>query len=67
MNPEIKRLFAAKQARRHKLAGLPFPDKVKLVVRLQEMAAPIYRARGRSVRVWQIPGLQETEQQKRSG
>jgi hypothetical protein len=62
MNPEIQKLFAAKQARRHKLAGLPFPEKVKLVVRLQEMAAPVYRARGRSVRVWQIPNPQETEQ-----
>jgi hypothetical protein len=55
LTPEIKRLFAAKQARRHRLAALPFPEKVRAVVRLQEMAAPILRMRGRPVRVWAIP------------
>jgi hypothetical protein len=54
LKPEIARLFAAKEARRHKLAALPFPEKVRVVVRLQEMAAPVLRARGRKVRVWTI-------------
>ena len=54
LKPEIARLFAAKEARRHKLAALPFPEKVRVVVRLQEMAAPVLRARGKKVRVWQI-------------
>jgi hypothetical protein len=46
LKPEIARLFAAKEARRHKLAALPFPEKVRAAVRLQEMAAPgIARAR----------------------
>jgi hypothetical protein len=45
LKPEIARLFTAKQARRHKLAGLPFPEKVRAVVCLQEMVAPVLRAR----------------------
>jgi len=54
LNPEIARLFAAKETRRHKLAALPFPEKVRAVVRLQEMVAPVLRARGRKVRVWNL-------------
>jgi len=54
IKPEIARLFAAKEARRHKLATLPFPEKVRAVVRLQEMVAPVLRARGRKVRVWML-------------
>ncbi len=51
---EIARLFAAKEKRRRQLAALPFPHKVRLVVQLQQMAAPILRARGRSIRVWHV-------------
>jgi hypothetical protein len=54
VKPEIVRLFAAKEARRHKLAALPFPEKDRAVVCLQEMAAPVLRARGRKVRVWTL-------------
>jgi hypothetical protein len=54
LKPEIARLFAAKQARRHKLATLPFPEKVRAVVRLHEMAAPVLHARGKRVRVWKL-------------
>lgn len=54
MNPELERLLAAKQNRRRKLAALPFPEKVRIVVQLQRMAAPILLARGRAVRVWDI-------------
>ena len=54
LKPEIARLFAAKEVRRHKLGALPFPEKVRAVVRLQEMAAPVLRARGIRVRVWNI-------------
>ena len=54
VKPETARLFAAKEARRHKLAALPFAEKVRAVVRLQEMAAPVLRARGRKVRVWNL-------------
>lgn len=54
VSPEVTLLLAAKEARRRKLAALPFPDKVKVVVRLQRMAAPILRARGLRVRVWDL-------------
>ncbi len=54
LTPEIARLFAAKEERRHKLAALPFAEKVRAVVRMQEMAAPLLRARGRPVRVWSL-------------
>jgi hypothetical protein len=55
LKPEIARLFTAKEARRHKLAALPFHEKVRAVVRLQEMAAPLLRARGKRVQVWKDP------------
>lgn len=54
LKPEIARLFAAKEARRKKLAALPFPEKVEAVVRLQEMVAPVLSARGKNVRVWKL-------------
>ena len=54
LNPEVARLFAAKERRRKELAALPYPEKVRLVVKLQQMAAPILRARGKAVRVWPL-------------
>ena len=54
LNREVAGLFAAKEARRRKLAKLPFPEKVRAVVCLQRMVAPVLRARGRQVRVWTI-------------
>ncbi|CAN5197892.1 hypothetical protein BH20VER2_BH20VER2_12060 [soil metagenome] len=50
----VKRLFRAKAERRRSLAALPFPEKVAAVVKLQEMAAPILQARGRTVRPWRM-------------
>jgi len=58
-NPEITRLFAAKEERRRRLAALPFPEKVRAVVRLQQMAAPLRLARGKSVRVWEIESAEK--------
>jgi hypothetical protein len=58
IRPDIRRLFVAKEARRRTLAALPFPAKVAAVVKLQEMAAPLLRARGKSVRTWQIEAIQ---------
>ena len=54
LTSEIARLFAAKEARRRRLAAVSFPEKVRAVVRLQEIAAPLLRARGRKVRVWML-------------
>ena len=54
LSPEIARLFAAKEEGRRELAALPFPEKVRIVVRLQEMVAPVLRARGIPAVVWQL-------------
>ncbi|VUZ85956.1 HEAT repeat protein [Candidatus Methylomirabilis lanthanidiphila] len=54
MSPEVTWLFAAMEKRRRKLAGLPFLEKVRAVVQLQRMIAPILGARGRQVRAWDI-------------
>lgn len=54
LRPEIGRLIAAKEQRRQKLAALPFADKVRVVVQMQQMVAPVLRARGRAVRVWPL-------------
>jgi len=54
LTPEIARLFAAKEERRHMLAALPFAEKVRAVVRMQKMAAPLLRTRGRPVCVWPL-------------
>jgi hypothetical protein len=54
VRPEVARLLAAKEDRRRTLAGLSYPDKVRAVVQLQRMVAPILCARGRQVRVWNI-------------
>lgn len=54
LRSDVQRLLAAKEARRRVLAALPFPEKVRAVVKLQEMVRPILRARGKEVRCWQI-------------
>ncbi|MEK9140768.1 MAG: hypothetical protein AAB308_06920 [Nitrospirota bacterium] len=41
IQPEIEKLFRAKEKRRSQLADMPFPDKVQAVVQLQRMAAPV--------------------------
>jgi hypothetical protein len=51
---EITRLLEAKENRRHALAGLSFPEKVHAVVKGQEMAAPVLRARGKPVQPWRL-------------
>ena len=61
LNREVAKLFAAKDARRRRLAALPFPEKIRMLVRLQRMAAPILRARGRDVRPWSIRNVDRTE------
>jgi hypothetical protein len=57
LEPEIARLITAKEQRRYKLAALPFAEKVRLVVQLQQMVAPVLRARGRSLAVWRLDEL----------
>ena len=59
VNAEVARIFAAKEQRRQDLARLPFPEKVRAVIRLQEMAATILRARGKTVRSWNVSATNE--------
>lgn len=54
LRPEIARLISAKEQRRHRLAALSFPEKVRIVVQLQQIAAPILRGRGFPARVWRL-------------
>jgi hypothetical protein len=54
--PLLEKILAAKAERRRRLAAAPMPEKIQALVRLQEMAAPILRARGRAVRPWQPRG-----------
>ncbi len=58
---ELNRLLSAKERRRRLLAKLPIEEKIRAVIRLQEMAAPILRGRGRIVRCWrpEIPPAAE--------
>jgi hypothetical protein len=53
-HPDIENIFEAKAARRRTLARLPIEEKVKILVQLQRMAAPLLRARGRDVRIWEL-------------
>ncbi len=54
LRPEIEGLFQAKTKRRARLAALPFHEKVRALLQLQQMAAPLLRARGMPVRVWAL-------------
>ena len=54
LKPEIVRLFDAQENRRKQLAALPFPEKVRMVIQMQQMVAPILRARGRAIRIWHV-------------
>lgn len=51
---EFQRVIAAKQERRHRLAAMSYPEKVRAVVKLQEMSAPLLRKQGKNVRVWRL-------------
>ena len=51
---ELSQLLAGKEARRQRLARWPIEEKIRAVVRLQRMAAPILERRGRRVRPWPL-------------
>ncbi len=54
MSQEMETILAAKAARRRVLARLPIEEKVKILIELQKMTAPILRAKGRTVHVWEL-------------
>jgi len=43
-----------KETRREALAALSFEEKVRIVVELQKIHAPILRSRGIKVKVWSL-------------
>jgi hypothetical protein len=47
-------LTGGKEAHRRRLADLPYPEKVRIVVELQKIAAPILKARGVTVSPWRL-------------
>jgi hypothetical protein len=65
-NPEIERLFRAKEKRRTQLAAMPFHEKVRAVVQMQKMAAPLLRDRGIQVRIWELKPIDDTQREARS-
>ncbi len=54
MYSEMEKILALKKARRQWLAALSFPEKIRILVRMQAMAAAIQRAKGRTVRPWPL-------------
>ena len=56
MKTAMEKVLAAKAARRRRLAALPVPEKIKILVRMQKMAAPLLKAQGREAFVWKIGG-----------
>lgn len=56
VSPEIQKLFLAKARRRKQLAALPWPEKVRILIRMQRMIVPLVRHRDPRACVWNIPG-----------
>ncbi len=54
MSEYIRRIAEAKAEYRRRRAALPFPEKIRILVRLQQRRAPIVRARGGTTRIWKI-------------
>lgn len=50
----IQKIFQAKQERRRHLAKLPIEEKIKILVQLQKIAAPILATRGIKKQPWKI-------------
>jgi hypothetical protein len=46
LRDEIVHCFGDKLARRRTLARLSYPDKVRILIKLQKIAAPLLTARG---------------------
>ena len=54
MTPEIEQPFTANEERRARLAALSFHEKVQAVVQMQQMTAPLFGARLKHVRIWEL-------------
>ncbi|MDP8240384.1 MAG: hypothetical protein P9X24_14940 [Candidatus Hatepunaea meridiana] len=56
MIPAMEKVIAVKSAHRKRLAALPVPEKIRILVRMQKMATPILKVRGKDAWVWKIEG-----------
>ena len=56
-----------KESHRRQLADLPYPEKVRIVVELQKIAAPILKARGLTVVPWRLNDMPQTAHVGRTG
>jgi len=50
----LNKLFEAKKRRRKDLAQLPIEEKIKILLKLQDMAIPILHKRGIYKKPWKI-------------
>jgi hypothetical protein len=60
---DLNQMLVGKQRRRHELARWPIEAKLRAVVRLQELAAPILKQRGKAARPWdagQFPSAEKS-------
>lgn len=51
---KIEKIFLEKRQRRMRLARLPIEEKIKILVKLQQIALPILAARGLERAVWKL-------------
>lgn len=63
LDPLMERIFQAKEERRKRLAALPWPEKVRILVQMQRMIVPIIRDRDPRACVWDIPEADEKLEQ----
>jgi hypothetical protein len=50
----LKQSLQAKEERRRRLAKLPYPEKVRILVRMQRMALPLSSRRNPRACVWRV-------------
>lgn len=55
LKAEFDRVVAAKAERRRRMAALPFLEKVRILVQMQRMTAPLTRGKNPRARVWDLP------------
>ena len=52
-DPDLVSILEAKARRRQELSQLPIEEKVRIVIRLQKISAPILKQRGKTVVCWE--------------
>ncbi len=50
----LKQSLQTKEERRHRLAKLPYPEKVRILVHMQRMAFPLSSRRNPRACVWRV-------------